>query len=327
MDQGRRIKEKAALALGVPVTWRLRTGARGRCVGNLRRRVPSSRTVVSAVPSTAAPARWRPRLPAARARRRLPPTPAAAARTSPAMSPATRQTLLWSAAAVLIILVCGITYAVVRYRPRPAPVVAVVQPPPPVPEPVADPTPPAPPVDPNKEINEQDLAAAQEMMSAKNFAGAVREHLQPLLERDPENVTALELKRQADDAIEAARRRNRPHQSRLNRPRSRLRVSLEKPASPSRITARVSVKSKRTWLRARPLSRSRIRGRSRAPSTGRSRCAEVPGCRRADRGHRRQTAEGGRYGDRQRSAERDGGQVDRSTTNGTRTPCSRTPAR
>jgi hypothetical protein len=66
--------------------------------------------------------------------------------------------------------------------------------------------PPAPPEDPNKALNEQDLTAAREQMAAKDYAGAVRDHLQPILERDPENAAALDLKKQAEDtlALEAA---------------------------------------------------------------------------------------------------------------------------
>jgi hypothetical protein len=202
---GRRIKDKAVLSLGVPVTvGAFELALEDDASGTFDGRVPSSRTMVSAASvgdtGVRSAATAPPRSGATAAPARAP-----AARSNAQMSPATRQTLLWSAAAVLVILICGITYAVVRYRTRPAPIVAAVEPPPPAPVPVVEPTPAPPPEDPNKALNEQDLAAAQEMIAAKNFAGAVRDHLQPLLERDPENVTALELKRQADDAIEAAR--------------------------------------------------------------------------------------------------------------------------
>jgi PAS domain-containing protein len=207
---GRRIKDKAVLSLGVPVTvGAFELALEDDASGTFDGRVPSSRTIASAASvgdtgsrgvATAPPRSGGTAIPAR--------TPAAARSTAP-MSPATRQTLLWSAAAALVILVCGVTYAVVRYRPHPAPIVAVVEPPPPAPVAVVEPTPP-PPEDPNKAVNEQDLAAAQEMIAAKNFAGAIRDHLQPLLERDPENVAALELKRQADDAIEAAAKSRKP---------------------------------------------------------------------------------------------------------------------
>jgi hypothetical protein len=211
---GRRIKDKAVLSLGVPVTvGAFELALEDDASGTFDGRVPSSRTVVSAgalgdtgsrSAATAAPGRTGATASPAR--------PPAAARTSPQMSAATRQILLWSAAAAVVILICGITYAVVRYRTRPEPVVAEAPPAVTTPAPVAETAPPTPPEDPNKALNEQDLAAAREMIAANNYAAAVREHLQPLLERDPENTTALELKRQADEAIDAAaaKPRNRP---------------------------------------------------------------------------------------------------------------------
>jgi hypothetical protein len=68
-------------------------------------------------------------------------------------------------------------------------------------EPVAPP--PVVIEDPNKALNDQALASARELMAAGNSLAALRDHLQPLLEREPENAAALELKRQADDAIAA----------------------------------------------------------------------------------------------------------------------------
>jgi tetratricopeptide (TPR) repeat protein len=119
------------------------------------------------------------------------------------VSPRGRQVLLWSGAVAVVLLLCAITFAVVRYRTRPAPVVAAEQTPTPVAPPVAV-APPEPPENPNKALNEQDLTAAREQMATGDFAAALRDHLQPVLEREPENAAALELKKQADDAIALA---------------------------------------------------------------------------------------------------------------------------
>jgi FHA domain len=197
---GRKIKDKATLSFGVPVTvGAFELALEDDASGTYDGRSAGPRTVVStgAVGATALPGR------AAAA-------PAAKA-TRPPVSAATRQILLWSGAAAAVLLICGVTYAVVRNRSRPAPAVAVVEPVVPIPPPPVE-TPPPPPVeDPNKALNDQDLAAARDMVAAGNSAGALRDHLQPLLERDPENAAALELKRQVDQALtEAANKAKKP---------------------------------------------------------------------------------------------------------------------
>ena len=48
------------------------------------------------------------------------------------------------------------------------------------------------------------------MIAAGNYAGAVRDHLQLVLERDPENATALDMKRQAEEANAVARAKTKP---------------------------------------------------------------------------------------------------------------------
>ena len=198
---GRKIKDKATLSFGVPVTvGAFELALEDDASGTYDGRSPSPRTVVSAaaVPgsgatgATAAPSR----------------PPAAAARKPQApMSATTRQMLLWSGAGALVLLICVATYAVMRYRGGrvvPAATVAVVEPAAPIPPPPVETPPPVPVEDPNKALNDQDLAAARELIAAGNNAGALREHLQPLLERDPENAEALELKRQVDQAIAEA---------------------------------------------------------------------------------------------------------------------------
>jgi len=193
---GRRVKDKAALQLGVPVTvGAFELALEDDASGTFDRGVPGPRTVVT---STAAGDT------ASAGRSGAPGRTAVPTRSSATpMSPATRQILLWSAAAAVVLAICAVTYAVVRYRSRPPIEVANVEPPPPVVAPVPVDPPPQPAEDPNKALNEQDLTAARELMIAKNYTAALSEHLQSLLERDPENAAALDLKRQADEAIAA----------------------------------------------------------------------------------------------------------------------------
>jgi tetratricopeptide (TPR) repeat protein len=191
---GQRIKEKAALALGVPVTLGdyelaleddVSTGDFGD-----EARLLNQPTMVTAKsvdrkegPSRSATRAWSMRSPVAATR---------------------RQVLLWAGAAAAILLIFAVTFAVVRYIRRPAPTVAVNDVPLP---PQAQPLPPPAeetPEDRTKKLIEQHLADARAQMTAGEYAGAVRDHLQPVLDLEPENTEALELKRQADEAIAAA---------------------------------------------------------------------------------------------------------------------------
>jgi predicted component of type VI protein secretion system len=183
---GRRIHTQAVLELGVPVTigafeLTLEDDASGTfdAAGSPRTIAtpPASRDGVTA--KTKMPARSAP-------------APSTAAR---------RQTLLRSAGVAVIVLICIGAFALVRYETRPtAPPTSDAHPPPPVETSVPKP----PPVDPNAALNAQDLAAAAEQMAAGDYEGALRDHVQPVLERDPENKTALEYKQQAEEAIAAA---------------------------------------------------------------------------------------------------------------------------
>jgi hypothetical protein len=141
------------------------------------------------------------------------------------MSAKNRQILMWSGAAVGVVAVLVVTYVVLRNRtPPPPPVVAQVEPPATTttPPPVETPAPPV--EDPNKALNEQDLQAARDMITAGNLAGALRDHVQPVLERDPGTV-ALDMK--ASRGANAARRRSQWNRKRLssrnarNRPQGR----------------------------------------------------------------------------------------------------------
>jgi hypothetical protein len=202
---GRRIKDKAALLLGVPVT----VGAFELALeddpsGTFDGPVASPRTVASGVAvSDTGSSASRSGAPVSASRS----TPRARAATP--MSAKNRQILMWSGAAVGVLALLVVTYVVMRNKPSPPPPqVAVVEPTTTTTAPPADP-PAAPPEDPNKALNEQDLQAARDMIVAGNYTGAVREHLQPLLERDPENAAALDMKRQAEEANAAARAKAR----------------------------------------------------------------------------------------------------------------------
>jgi hypothetical protein len=191
---GKRIKEKAALALGVPVTVGAFELALEDDVSSADfSDAPGGHTVVSGNTT------GRKDLPGRSGIRSKPPaSPQAAGR---------RQLLLWSAAAAIVLLLCAVTFAVFRYRSQPAPLVAALETPPPA-APAPAPEPPAQPSveDPNVKLNEQDLADARAQIADGKYAAALRDHLQPLLERDPENTAALELKQQVDQAIAQAQK-------------------------------------------------------------------------------------------------------------------------
>jgi hypothetical protein len=206
---GRRIKDKAALLLGVPVT----VGAFELALeddpsGTFDNAVVSPRTVATVVvpDSGTGSSASRSGAPVSASRS----TPRARA-TTPPMSAKNRQILMWSGAAVGVLAICVVTYVVVRRSaPPPPPVVAVLEPPATTTAPPPVETPPAPPEDPNKAINEQALQAARDMIAAGNYAGALRDQLQPLLERDPENAAALDLKKQIEETLAARAAKPKP---------------------------------------------------------------------------------------------------------------------
>jgi FHA domain len=208
---GKRIKDKAALLLGVPVT----VGAFELALeddpsGTFDGHAVSPRTVAT-VPlgDTGSPVSSASRSGApVSASRSTPPRPRP---TTTSMSPQNKQILIWTAAAIGVLAICVVTYTVLRRRtPPPPPQVAQVEPPPTttVPPPVETPAPP--PEDPNKALNEQDLQAARDMIAAGNLQGALREHVQPVLERDPENTIALDLKRTTEETLAARAAKPKP---------------------------------------------------------------------------------------------------------------------
>ena len=113
---------------------------------------------------------------------------------------AKRSAMFWSALALSTLLLCGITYATIRYMFRPPPVqVTEVAPPTPAPEP-----PPAPPpVDPNKEVIAPHLLDARAAIDSRDYTHAVRNYLTPVLDLDPSTQEALDMKRVADEALAA----------------------------------------------------------------------------------------------------------------------------
>jgi len=190
--KGRRIKEKAALTLGVPVTIGAFEVALEDDVSSTEFDVPPVNHPVAA--KTAAPVT------------RKDETGRSASRTMRAPKTATKRPVaLWAGAAAVLLLILAIPFVVVRYKSQQAPPTeAVVEPLPSVPPEAPVATPPPLESDPTKTQIAQNLADARAKISAGNFTGALREHLQPVLELEPDNQEALQLKRQADEAIAAA---------------------------------------------------------------------------------------------------------------------------
>ena len=130
---------------------------------------------------------------------------------------------------------CGVTYVVVRYMARPP----------------ADRRqarslrrPPRPsrrrrhsrqPSDPTREAIDRHLADARAAMESNDAAAALRDHLPPVLELDPGNQEALELKRRAEEVIAAAARR-------------RDRLGVPKPEAPAEVeTPGISRRAGEAW--------------------------------------------------------------------------------
>ena len=187
---GRRVKEKAALTPGVSVT-----------IGGFELTLEddtSSSVYNSPSPSPAeVTVAEKPRAKKEESGRQSA-RPSARASSRPANR---RQIVLWSAVGGVLLLVIVGTLGVVRYVTR-SPTVAEVIAPPVVVEP--PPPPPPPPEDPNKAIIEQRLAEARVKIDARDYAGALTDDLSPVLELEPDNATALAMKKEADDAIAAA---------------------------------------------------------------------------------------------------------------------------
>ena len=117
---------------------------------------------------------------------------------------------MWSAAAAALLLVCVVTYVVFRYRgSKPIETVEVTTTTT-MPEETLPPPPTESPEEAARKLNEQDLTEARALIAAGQQDAALTEHLQPLLERDPENVEALDLKRQIEQAAAVAASKPKP---------------------------------------------------------------------------------------------------------------------
>jgi tetratricopeptide (TPR) repeat protein len=190
---GRRIKEKAALNFGVPVT-----------VGGFELTIEDDATSGEFDPSVLS--NNAPTMVAA-GRRDGSGHSASRPAATPSPGPANRrQMYLWTSLGAVLLAIGIVTFAVVRYKTRPAPVVEKPAQQQPVVEVTTTTTAP-PPVDPdaeNKRIVAQHIEDAKTQIAANDQAGALRDHIQPALELDPDNADALELKKQVEQAIAAA---------------------------------------------------------------------------------------------------------------------------
>jgi tetratricopeptide (TPR) repeat protein len=186
---GQQIKGKVPLALGVPIT----LGAyeltlEDDLASESGLDVHSSGTAVNPPPrgsrtGASATQRW-----------------PGGTQTGSAATDARKTAIFWSGLVLGTLLLCGITFAVIRYMMRPAPVeeVAATTTTPPQEAPA-----PAPPVDPNKEAIDRHLADARAAIASREFASALRDHIGPVLELDPANQEALDIKQQAEAGVAA----------------------------------------------------------------------------------------------------------------------------
>ena len=181
---GQQIKGRTALALGAPVTLGayelaleddVSTGA-----FDDEPAVSNQHTVVSAASADhgagrSATQRWSTQSPATVAK---------------------RSAVFWSGLVVTTLLLCGLTYYVIRHRTSTPEVVVAVPPEAPAPPPAA------PTEDPKKVATDQHLADARTAIEKQDYSAALTFAAQAL-ENDPDNPQALELKRQADEAVAA----------------------------------------------------------------------------------------------------------------------------
>lgn len=192
---GRRVKERATLALGVPVTIGAFELALEDDVSTTDYRQPAvSQPTVVGTSGSGSTIRKSPSSGSGTGPRR-PASPGAAARN---------RVLLWSSAAAALVLVCVITYVVFRYRGSKAIETVAETTTTTILEETPPPSPTESPEEAARKLNEQDLAEARALIAAGQKDAALRDHLQPLLERDPENVDALDLKKQLEQAAAVA---------------------------------------------------------------------------------------------------------------------------
>jgi hypothetical protein len=190
----RRIRGKAQLDLGVPVT----IGSFELALeddsasGEFPLPVVNQNTVVNAPAVDHSDASSRSR------------TRPGSARSSDA--PARREFLWWSVALAAVLLISAVTVVVVRRVTRPIQTVAELPPAPPPERPVT--TLPEPETNPAKSVIDPRMEEARERMAAGDYNGAL-DSLNPVIEDDPDNTEARDLKRQAEVAIAAAAAKNK----------------------------------------------------------------------------------------------------------------------
>jgi pSer/pThr/pTyr-binding forkhead associated (FHA) protein/tetratricopeptide (TPR) repeat protein len=145
-----------------------------------------------------------------------------------------RQIVLWSAAALAILIITLVAVAVIRYMSRPSTNVEVVAPLqiPPSPQVRVPDQPPPPADDPIKSTIERHLAEAQAAQSRSEWA-TVRERATRILELDPDNQAARGLKRQADAALQKGEKGGKPPQPPVVTPQPAV-AEVETPLIPRR---------------------------------------------------------------------------------------------
>jgi tetratricopeptide (TPR) repeat protein len=187
---GYQIKGKAALTLGVPVTVGayelvleddLSTADVGEAPGS-GRTVVSARTgtTASGRPNRSATQRW-------------------AVGSTSAGTLMKRPALFWSALAVITLLVCGLTYVIVRSIvrwPPPPQVTVALNPPPAAPEP----PPTSPPAEPDHKAEiDQHLADGHAAIERRDYDVAIGA-ADAILALEPQNSDAMALKQEAETA-------------------------------------------------------------------------------------------------------------------------------
>jgi pSer/pThr/pTyr-binding forkhead associated (FHA) protein len=122
-----------------------------------------------------------------------------------------RRMVLWGAAALAVLLIVGVAFAVIQYR-RPAAATVEVLTPPPVPDSPAPPTviaEPPPAEDPTKVTIDRHLTEGQASLAKGDYAAA-REHVREVLELEAGNQAAVDLRRKVDAAAAASSRGKAP---------------------------------------------------------------------------------------------------------------------
>jgi Tfp pilus assembly protein PilF len=181
---GKRIKDKTPLAMGVPITI-------GGFELTLEDDLPSSEIDIPQPPAYPATIAVKPAAPPGKSQRNV-----AAKSARPRSSTDRRQIIVWTSTVVILLVVSVATYAVVRSMTGSTPEIVREFPTPLPPTRIDLPVPTIP--DPQKAFQEQ-LSRAQDLIEQGDFDGAAL-MVRSVLESDPDNETARDLKRRIDDA-------------------------------------------------------------------------------------------------------------------------------